>query len=97
MVPVSQRAFGESHEITLRMRWAYGQAFYLDPGASLDDLNEAVATLEDTVRIARRVLGGSHPLAVDIETCLREARAALAAREGDDVSSVCDAVGALNT
>ena len=30
-------------------------------GATLDDLREAVTTLEDTERIARRVLGGAHP------------------------------------
>ena len=76
------------------MRWAYGQAFYLDPGASLDDLNEAVATLEDTVRIARRVLGGSHPLAIDIEGSLRNARVVLARREGD-IESLRDAVAAM--
>ena len=34
---------------------------------SLDDLREAVATLEDTERIARRVLGGSHPLTTGME------------------------------
>ena len=52
-----------------------------DPGATLDDLREAVTTLEETARIARRVLGGAHPTAVGIEHRLREARAALRARE----------------
>ena len=31
-------------------------------GATLDDLREAVTTLEDAVLIARRVFGGAHPL-----------------------------------
>ena len=50
-------------------------------GATLDDLHEAVTTLEDTVRIARRVLGGAHPLTSSIERSLRRSRAALRARE----------------
>ena len=33
-------------------------ALYQDPRATLDDLREAVTTLEDTERIARRVFGG---------------------------------------
>jgi hypothetical protein len=40
-----------------------------------------VTTLEDAARIARRVLGGSHPLTAAVEATLREARAALRARE----------------
>ena len=47
----------------------------------LDDLREAVTTLEDTERIARRVFGGAHPLTTEIETSLREARTVLGARE----------------
>ena len=37
--------------------------------------------LENSERIARRVLGGAHPDTKDIEDSLRTARAALAARE----------------
>jgi len=50
-------------------------------GATLDDLREAVTTLEDTDRIARRVFGGAHPHTVDIEAALRRARATLGVRE----------------
>ena len=53
----------------------------MDPAATLDDLRKAVTTLEDTERTARRVMGGAHPLTVDIEDELRDARAALRARE----------------
>ena len=63
------------------MMWAYGQAVYKDPSATLDDLREAVKTLEDAERIARRVLGGAHPFTGWIESALRGARAALRARE----------------
>ena len=52
-----------------------------DPGATLNDLRQAVTTLEDTERTARRVLGGAHPLTSVIEENLRKSRAALRARE----------------
>ena len=52
-----------------------------DLGATLDDLREAVSTLEDTERIARRVLGNAHPMALKIERNLQDAREILAARE----------------
>ena len=63
------------------MRWLYAAALCNDPAATLDNLREAVTTLEETAPIARRVLGGAHPLTVDIELALRNARAALRARE----------------
>ena len=53
----------------------------MDAGATLDDLREAVTTLEEIEPTARRVFGGSHPLTLDIEGELRNARAALRARE----------------
>ena len=65
---------------------------YKDEGTTLDDLREAVTTLEDMERTARRVLGGAHPVVAGIQNASQEARAALAAREGDGVSSVCEAV-----
>ena len=64
-----------------RTRWLYARALFGDAAASLDDLREAVTTLEETERTARRVLGGAHPLVVGIERHLRNARAALRARE----------------
>ena len=80
-MPVAQRALGTSHENTIRIGLVYAKALYADPGATLDDLREAVSTLEDTVRIARRVLGGAHPLTTALEGDLRDARAVLQARE----------------
>jgi hypothetical protein len=70
-----------------RMRWNYAEALYKDDGATLDNLREAVTTLEDAERIARRVLGGAHPTAKGIERRLRNARAALRARETPPPSS----------
>ena len=48
-----------------------------DANATLDDLREAVTTLEDVTRIARRVLGGAHPLTTAIELDLEVSRAKL--------------------
>ena len=81
---VARRVLGESNNTALRLRlsWNYARALYED-GATLDDLNlrEAITTLDDTDRIARRVLGGSHPLTAQIEQELQIARAILRARE----------------
>jgi len=81
MMPVARRVFGESHEVTLKMRCTYAIALYKDAGATLDDVREAVTTLEETERIGRRVFGGSHPHTAAIEKELRYARATLRARE----------------
>ena len=80
-IPAARRVLGDSHEFTLGMRRLYATALYRDPGATLDDLHEAVTTLEDAGRIARRVMGGAHPLTAGIEKALRQARAARDAKE----------------
>ena len=80
MLPVTRRVFGASHDATIRMSRSYAKALYRNPAATLAELREAVTTLEDTTRIARRVLGGAHPLTIDIEDDLQDARAALYAR-----------------
>ena len=80
-IPVGQRVLGENSELSIKMGWIYGEALYKADGATLEELRESVETLEDTARIARRVLGGAHPFTPCIEHRLREARAALCARE----------------
>ena len=77
-MPVARRVLGEGHEFTLGMRWNYARALY-KAGATLDDLREAVTTLEEAERTAQQVLGGSHPLTRGIESELQNARAALRA------------------
>jgi hypothetical protein len=52
-----------------------------DPTATLDDLREAVTTLEEIEPTARRVLGTAHPITSAIDYSLQNARAALRARE----------------
>ena len=94
-IPVARRVLGDTDRLTLKMRALYAQALYKDSGSTLDDHHEAVTTLEDVERAARRVLGGAHPLVSVIQRDLEGARAALSAREGDDVSSVCEGVAAM--
>ena len=65
----------------------YSVALYDDPAATLNDLDEAVTTLEETERIARRVLGGAHPTTTAVERRLQAARAALRAREATPPSA----------
>jgi len=79
--PVARRVLGEGHRLTLKMRWVYAQTIYMDAGATLDDRREAVTTLEDAERTARRVFGGAHPLTEGIGEDLERSRAALRARE----------------
>ena len=79
---------------TLRLGWNYADALYTDPDATLDDIREAVRTLEDLERTTRRVFGGAHPTTTGIEAELRRARADLRARETGDVSSIRGAVEA---
>ena len=80
-MPVARRVLGDNHEVTLRVKLTYALALYNDTGATLDDLREAVTTLEETARTARRVFGGAHPSTRNIEGGLRQARARFALRE----------------
>ena len=81
MAPVARRVLGDAHEYTFRMREIYATTLWRADGATLDDFHEAVTTLEETARVARRVLGGANPITVAIERALRNARAALRARK----------------
>ena len=83
MIPVAPRVLGKNDDLMLVMRWAYADSLYKDDAATLDDLREAVMTLEETAQIARRVLGAAHPVTAEIEYYLRDARAALRARGGN--------------
>ena len=84
IVPVARRVLGEGHRVTLKTRWSYGLTLYMDPGATLDDLNEAVTTLEDARRIALRVFGGAHPVTGGLGRDLCKARFTLSIRGETD-------------
>ena len=92
MTPVARRVLGDCNDLTLRMRCMYATTLYLDEGATLDDLREAVTTLEDAGRIARRVIGSAYPTTKAIERALEISREALRIR---DVESLRDAVEAM--
>ena len=79
-IPAARRVLGEEHVHTLTMRKIYAVVLASDGCATLDDIREAVTTLEEVERIARRVFGGAHPLTSQIEDELRDARRALYAR-----------------
>ena len=81
MIPVARRVLGAFHKHTLGMSLNYARALYRADGAKLDDLREAVTTLEEIKRTARRVLGGAHPLVLALEGSMRLSREALHARE----------------
>jgi hypothetical protein len=53
----------------------------MDPAATLDNLREAVTTLDELTRTARRIFGGAHPITNGFETSLHNARITL--REQD--------------
>ena len=86
-IRVARRVVGNCHHCTLTMRCIYAEALYKNAGATPDDLREAVTTLEDAGRIARRVLGGAHPLTPAFENCLKASRGILAARQTPPGSS----------
>ena len=85
-VPVARRVLGENDKNLPEIRWTYAQSLYKDPAATLDDLREAVTTLEDIEQTVRRVFGGAHPLTSEIEDEVRDAQAALRAREASSPS-----------
>ena len=81
-MPVARRVLGESNELTLKMRKMLAIALLADA-----DVREAVTTLEETARVARRVFGGANPITKGIEGTLQKARANLRARKASPVNS----------
>ena len=86
-MPVARRVLGENHDLTLKIRFTDAKALYKADDATLNDVREAVTTLEETERIARRVLGGAHPQTTGIDEALKCTRAALRARETPPTSA----------
>ena len=64
-------------------RQSYGCFLYRAPDATLDDIREAVATMEETYGTVRRVFGAEHSYTREMDPHdLRLAQAELRAREG---------------
>ena len=90
-LPIARRVLDESDETMLRLRVNYARALCVVSadavtGTSLDDLREAVTTLEESERTARRVFRGTrpeprwrgaHPFVEQVEYFLRESRGLL--------------------
>ena len=60
------------------MRWAYAGAFCKDANATLDDLREAVTTLESVANSWKQVFGQAHPETPKVQGALEMARKTLA-------------------
>ena len=78
-LPIARRVLGDSDKTMLRLRVNYARALCVDAvtGTSLDDLREAVTTIEDSERTARRVFSGANPFVEQVEHFLRESRGLL--------------------
>ena len=62
----------------LQLRWLYANALRNAENATLDDLVEAVETLDDVSQKWRRMLGPQHPDYPAVENALNRTRQALA-------------------
>ena len=58
---LTKRVLGADHPTTLDFQWGYSRAFTRDKDATAEELAEAVAILEKTLKTAQRVLGREHP------------------------------------
>ena len=79
---LAKRALGADHKTTLDFQWGYSRAFTLDKDVSAGQLAEVATTLEKTLKIAQRVLGGEHPRTGNIRYALEECKKLVTAREG---------------
>ena len=70
------------------MRWLYAVALHHDPDATLDDVREAVETLESVTPSWKRIFGPAHPETAQVQVALKNARRALAARAAASSSVV---------
>ena len=73
-MPVARRVLPENDEAWFMMRMNFAAVLYEPDWATVDDVREAVTTLEDLAPITRRVLGCKHPTVVSIELSLRKVR-----------------------
>ena len=78
--PTAQRVLGQRDKLMMKLRWYYATALYKDDAATLDDLREAVETLEAVAPLWKRIFGDAHPDTPRIQGALKDAREALAAR-----------------
>ena len=75
------KVHGPNHELTLKMRWRLAYALCDDTDATLGDMREATAILEDVCRRLRRLFGDAHPQMAKALRSLEVTRADLAERQ----------------
>ena len=80
-MPLFGEVHGPNHELTLKMRWRLAYAFCDDTDATLGDMREATAILEDVCWRLRRSFGDAHPLTANALSALEDTRADLAERQ----------------
>ena len=78
---MARRVVEDNDDTTYRLSWHYAEALQRNGAATLDDVREAVQTLEETAPVARRVLGGEHPVVQVLERSLLKSRVALTIHE----------------
>jgi hypothetical protein len=78
VIAFSVSRHGTDHVETLKLRWRLAKSLYKCEGASISDCEEAVATLEDVIRVSSRVVGAGHPGFREAPISLENAREALA-------------------
>ena len=79
-IPVARRIFGESDAYTLRLRWLYANCLWDYKNATLDDVAEAVETLESVAKVWKRFMGERHPETAKVLSSLKHAREKLRLR-----------------
>jgi hypothetical protein len=69
------------------MRWLHANILYMNDSATVDDLREAVTTLESVAISNKRILGASHPETQKVQNALATAREKLADARGGRVQA----------
>ena len=73
-MPTAKRVLGADNEVYLNFVWTFSDCINRDRNLSRDDLLDAVATIDDSFRRSRRVMGPQHPLTSEIERHLELAK-----------------------
>ena len=73
-MPTAKRVLGADNEVYLNFVWTFSDCINRDRNLSRDDLLDAVATIDDSFRRSRRVMGPQHPLTSELERHLERAK-----------------------
>ena len=79
-VLIADRFLGREKMLSLRLRWVYANSLTDSADATIDDLVEAVETLESVAKSWKRVMGERHPETVKVLNASKSARAPAPAR-----------------